>query len=55
MPYFWVFIKTIINYFNWSMFFLDDVMKRIFGQNDFYVFFANFTEYYKNLPGEQLF
>jgi len=53
VPYIWVFIETTINYFDWSMFFIEDVLRESFGQNDIYVSFVNFIEQYTNLPGGQ--
>lgn len=53
IPYVWVFIETTINYFDWSVYFLDEVMRTSFGQNDFYTPLISFVEKYTSLPGGQ--
>jgi|AntRauTorckE5430_2_1112549.scaffolds.fasta_scaffold00267_16 hypothetical protein len=53
IPYVWVFIETTINYFDWSVYFLDEVMRTSFGQNNFYTPLINFIEQYTSLPGGQ--
>jgi len=51
LPYVWVFVETTLNYFEWSMFYIEDVLHQSLGSNEPYLAFVNFIEQYTNLPG----
>lgn len=36
IPYIWIFIETTINYFDWALYFLANVMNTTFGLTNFY-------------------
>jgi len=53
IPYIWIFIETTINYFDWALYFLANVMNTTFGLTNFYPVLENFIIQYTTLPGGQ--
>ena len=53
IPYIWIFIETTINYFDWALYFLANVLNTTLGLTNFYPILENFIIQYTTLPGGQ--
>lgn len=53
IPYIWIFIETTINYFDWGVYVLSDMLNTTFGVNNFYPVLVDFIERYTSIPGGQ--